>query len=134
MGNDMNGSTDFTTGFAEESKKFFEHMFGMSVDKIPSRVHVLHFKERDKERDKECDIWIDFENVVTLEWRKWDKGKKNAIIINDGKPIGPVFRFREEDIREFEKLIEAYERYMSLKTMPFNAPNSGERGVNPKQT
>lgn len=117
MGNDMNGSTDFATGFAEESKKFFEKMFGMSVDKIPSRIHVLHLKNRD--------IWIDFENVVTLEWNKWDKGMQNAIIINDGKPIGPVLRV-EEDIREFEKLIEAYERYMLLKTMPWSALNSGE--------
>ena len=121
MGKTMNGSTDFATGFAEESKKFFEHMFGMSVDKIPSRVHVLHLKDRDKERD----IWIDFDNVVTLEWHKWDKGMQNAIIINEGKPIGPVFP--GEGIREFEKLIAAYERYMSLKTMPWSVLNSGER-------
>ena len=119
MGNDMNGSTDFATGFAEESKKFFEKMFGMSVDKIPSRIHVLHLKNRD--------IWIDFENVVTLEW---DKNDENAIIINGGEPITSILK--EENVREFERLIEAYERYMSLKTMPFNAPNSGERGVNPK--
>ena len=118
MGNDMNGSTDFATGFAEESKKFFEKMFGMSVDKIPSRVHVLHLKERDKDRD----IWIDFENVVTLEW---DKNDENAIIINGGEPITSILK--EENVREFERLIEAYERYMSLKTMPWSALNSGER-------
>ena len=114
MGSAMNNSTDFATDFAEESKKFFERMFGMSADKIPSRVHVLHLKNRD--------IWIDFENVVTLEW---DKNDENAIIINGGDPITSILK--EENIREFEKLIAAYERYMSLKTMPFNAPNSGER-------
>ena len=121
MGKTMNGSTDFATGFAEESKKFFEHMFGMSVDKIPSRVHVLHLKDRDNDRD----IWIDFENVVTLEWNKRSKGIENFIIINEGKPIGPVYL--KEDIREFEKLVAAYERYMSLKTMSWSVLNSGER-------
>ena len=121
MGSAMNKPTDFATDFAEESKKFFEKMFGMSVDKIPSRVHVLHLRNRD--------IWIDFENVVTLEW---DKNDENAIIINGGEPITSILK--EENVREFERLIEAYERYMSLKTMPFNAPNSGERGANPKQT
>ena len=119
MGSAMNKPTDFATDFTEESKKFFEKMFGMSVDKIPSRVHVLHLKDRD--------IWIDFENVVTLEWNKNDE---NAIIINGGEPITSIIK--EENVREFERLIEAYERYMSLKTMPFNAPNSGECGVNPK--
>ena len=121
MGSAMNKPTDFATDFAEESKKFFEHMFGMSVDKIPSRVHVLHLKDRDNDRD----IWIDFENVVTLEWNKRSKGIENFIIINEGKPIGPVYL--KEDIREFEKLVAAYERYMAFKTMPFNAPNSGNR-------
>ena len=114
MGKTMNGSTDFATGFAEESKKFFEHMFGMSVDKIPSRVHVLHLKDRD--------IWIDFENVVTLEW---DQNDENAIIINSGEPITSILK--EENVREFEKLVAAYERYMSLKTMSWSALNSGER-------
>lgn len=108
MGSAMNKPTDFTTEFAEESKKFFEQMFGMSVDKIPSRVHVLHLKNRD--------IWIDFENVVTLEWNKNDE---NAIIINGGEPITSIIK--EENVREFEKLVAAYERYMSLKTMPWSS-------------
>lgn len=115
MGKTMNGSTDFTTDFAEESKKFFEKMFGMSADKIPSRVHVMHLKSRD--------IWIDFEHVATLELDHSKVGE-NAIIINGGKPIAPVF---QEDVGAFKKLVAAYERYMSLKTMPFNVPNSGER-------
>lgn len=111
MGNDMNSSTDFATGFAEESKKFFERMFGMSADKIPSRVHVLHLKNRD--------IWIDFEHVATLELDH-SKAGENAIIINGGKPIAPVF---QEDVGAFKKLVAAYERYMALKTMPWSALN-----------
>ena len=107
MGSAMNKPTDFATDFAEESKKFFEKMFGMSVDKIPSRVHVLHLKDRD--------IWIDFENVVTLEWNKNDE---NAIIINGGEPITSIIK--EENVREFEKLIAAYERYTAMKTMPWS--------------